>query len=189
MWRLGGRHSSFKMGAGTGFAWQHDARWQPDDTLTIFDDGATRRSTPVTRDPRAHQLVAPHVELVGRYVRTPPLITGSQGNDQVLADGNSLVGWGEEPYITEFNPAGQILFEAHIPPPGSPIAPTASRGRAPAGPTGSRSQSGHRRSGDRVCELERRDGRQRMAGAGRCQRDESLARERPCHEALRQRSR
>ena len=28
---------------------------------------------------------------------------GSQGNDQILSDGNSFVGWGEEPYFTEFN--------------------------------------------------------------------------------------
>jgi hypothetical protein len=51
-------------------------------------------------------------------VRTPPLLTGSQGNDQVLSDGNSLVGWGEEPYLTEFGPDGQILFEMHYPSPG-----------------------------------------------------------------------
>jgi hypothetical protein len=119
MWRLGGRHPSFKMGAGTGFAWQHDVRWQPDHTLTIFDDGATPKEHSQSRAIReridwAHR----SVELVGRYVRTPPLLTGSQGNDQVLADGNSLVGWGEEPYLTEFNTAGQILFEAHFPSPG-----------------------------------------------------------------------
>jgi hypothetical protein len=119
MWRLGGRHPSFKMGAGTGFAWQHDVRWQPDHTLTIFDDGATPKEHSQSRAIRerinwAHR----SVELVGRYVRTPPLLTGSQGNDQVLADGNSFVGWGEEPYLTEFDPAGQTLFEAHFPSPG-----------------------------------------------------------------------
>jgi hypothetical protein len=119
MWRLGGRHPSFKMSAGTGFAWQHDVRWQPDHTLTIFDDGATPKEHSQSRAIRerinwAHR----SVELVGRYVRTPPLLTGSQGNDQVLADGNSFVGWGEEPYLTEFNPAGQILFEARFPSPG-----------------------------------------------------------------------
>jgi hypothetical protein len=119
MWRLGGRHPSFKMGAGTGFAWQHDVRWQPDHTLTIFDDGATPKEHSESRAIRerinwAHR----SVELVGRYVRTPPLLTGSQGNDQVLSDGNSLVGWGEEPYLTEFGPEGQILFEMHYPSPG-----------------------------------------------------------------------
>ena len=36
----GGKHSSFHMGPGTGTAWQHDIRWQPDHTITLFDDGA-----------------------------------------------------------------------------------------------------------------------------------------------------
>ncbi len=123
MWRLGGRHPSFKMGAGTGFAYQHDVRWQPDHTLTLFDDGATPKEHSQSRAIRerinwAHR----SVELVGRYVHTPPILTGSQGDDQVLADGDSLVGWGEEPYITEFSPSGQMLFDGHFPAPGAVLS-------------------------------------------------------------------
>jgi hypothetical protein len=119
MWRLGGRHPSFKMGAGTGFAWQHDVRWQPDHTLTLFDDGATPKEHSQSRAVRERIDWATHsVELIGRYVHSPPILTGSQGNDQVLADGDSLVGWGEAPYITEFNAAGQTLLDAHFPSPG-----------------------------------------------------------------------
>ena len=40
MWRLGGKKSDFKMGPGTNFEWQHDARRQPDGTITLFDNGA-----------------------------------------------------------------------------------------------------------------------------------------------------
>ncbi len=36
------------------------------------------------------------VTLLGRYVRTPPLLSGSQGDDQVLGNGDSFVGWGED---------------------------------------------------------------------------------------------
>jgi len=119
MWRLGGRHPSFKMGAGTGFAWQHDVRWQPDHTLTIFDNGATPEAHSQSRVIRERiDWRRREVTLVGRDVRTPQLSTGSQGNDQVLASGDSFVGWGEEPYFTEFSPSGQILFEGHIPSPG-----------------------------------------------------------------------
>ena len=50
-------------------------------------------------------------------MRTPPLLSGSQGNDQALANGDSFVGWGELPYFTEFNAAGQIVFDAHLPAP------------------------------------------------------------------------
>ena len=41
IWRLGGKRSDFDMGAGASFAWQHDARRQPDGTMTVFDNGAT----------------------------------------------------------------------------------------------------------------------------------------------------
>ena len=40
LWRLGGKKSSFKMGKGTNFEWQHDARRQANGTITIFDNGA-----------------------------------------------------------------------------------------------------------------------------------------------------
>ena len=39
-WRLGGSHSSFKLGAGTRFYWQHDAEWQPGGLISVFDNGS-----------------------------------------------------------------------------------------------------------------------------------------------------
>ena len=119
LWRLGGRHSSFNMGAGTGFAWQHDIRWQPDGTLTIFDDGATPKEHSESRA-IGERIDWKHrsVQLIARDVHSPALLAGSQGNDQVLADGDAFVGWGEEPYFSEFNSDGQLLFDARIPAPG-----------------------------------------------------------------------
>jgi hypothetical protein len=119
LWKIAGKRPTFKMGAGTGTAWQHDVRWQPDHTLTAFDDGAAPKAHSQSRVIReriswAHRTVT----LAGRDVHTPALLAGSQGNDQVLANGNSFVGWGEESYFTEFSPTGQILFDAHIPFPG-----------------------------------------------------------------------
>ena len=101
------------MGAGTGTAYQHDVRWQPDHTLTIFDNGAIPKVHSQSRVIRERIDWSPRkVTLIGRDVRTPSLLSGSQGNDQVLSNGDSFVGWGEEPYFTEFGPTGQILFEA-----------------------------------------------------------------------------
>ncbi len=119
LWRLGGSHPSFRMGAGTGMAWQHDIRWRPDGTITLFDDGAV---PDVHSQSRAidERIDWPHrtVHLIGRQVRTPALLTGSQGNDQALAGGGSFVGWGERPYFTEFDATGEPVFEANIPNPG-----------------------------------------------------------------------
>jgi hypothetical protein len=119
LWRLGGRRSTFKMDSGTGTAWQHDIRWQPDYTLTSFDDGAAPKVHSQSRAIREHidwkHLTA---HLVGRDIHAPGILSGSQGNDQLLPGGGSFVGWGEQPYFTEFSPSGQILFDARMAYPG-----------------------------------------------------------------------
>jgi hypothetical protein len=116
LWRIGGKHPTFKMDGGTGMAYQHDARWQPDHTITVFDDGAVPKKHSQSRAIRlAIDWAHLTVHLVGRDVRTPPLLTGSQGNDQVLPNGDSFVGWGEVPYFTEFSPSGQVVFEGRMP--------------------------------------------------------------------------
>ncbi len=118
-WRIGGKHSSFRMGPGTGTAWQHDVRWQPDHTLTVFDNGAVPKRHSQSRVIRERiDWARREVRLVGRDTHTPPLLSGSQGDEQTLPNGDVFVGWGEEPYLTEFSPSGQILFDAHLPRPG-----------------------------------------------------------------------
>lgn len=119
LWRLGGKRSSFRMGPGTGTAWQHDVRWQPDGTLTIFDNGATPKEHSQSRVIRERiDWRRRAVTLVGRIVHRPAILAGSQGNSQLLANGDAFVGWGEEPYVSEFSPTGQLLFEARLPPTG-----------------------------------------------------------------------
>jgi hypothetical protein len=116
-WRLGGRHSSFAIGRGAGVAWQHDAREQPDGTITFFDNGATpvvhsqSRAIAVRLDPKQRTAT-----LVREQAHPgKPLIAGSQGNVQALPGGAWTVGWGESPYLSEFAADGQLVFDAHLP--------------------------------------------------------------------------
>jgi hypothetical protein len=116
LWRLGGKHPSFKMGPGTETAFQHDMRWQPDGTITIFDDGASPKVHKQSRVIRERIEWSKHrVQLVSSQVHDPSLVADSQGNDQLLSDGDSFVGWGQEPFITEFAANGGVLFEAQLP--------------------------------------------------------------------------
>jgi Arylsulfotransferase (ASST) len=118
LWRIGGKRPSFRMGAGTGTAYQHDAQWQPDHTITIFDNGATPKAHSQSRAIRV-RIDWKHrtVDLVNRFVRTPPLLSGSQGDNQPLPGGDVFVGWGEAPYFTEFAANGQTLLDGHLPAP------------------------------------------------------------------------
>ncbi|HEY3865042.1 MAG TPA: arylsulfotransferase family protein [Solirubrobacteraceae bacterium] len=116
-WELGGKHSSFKMGPGTVPAWQHDARQQPDGAITFFDNGATPVVHPQSRAIEMRLDTANMTAtLVRRYEHKNPLVAGSQGNVQALANGDWIVGWGQAGYLSEVNPAGQVLFNAHLPP-------------------------------------------------------------------------
>ncbi|HYB24863.1 MAG TPA: arylsulfotransferase family protein [Solirubrobacteraceae bacterium] len=116
VWRLGGRHSSFKQGPGTGTAWQHDPRELPDGAISVFDNGASPKEHSQSRaivisldDP------AGTVTLLTRLTHTPALVAESQGDVQALPNGDWFVGWGQEPYFSEFSPEGTLLFDAHFP--------------------------------------------------------------------------
>jgi Arylsulfotransferase (ASST) len=112
LWRLGGKRSDFSMGAGSDFAWQHDARRQPDGTLTIFDNGAAPAVEKLSRglilDLDEQALTA---TLLRAYTH-PRILSGSQGSVQLLANGNVFVGWGEAPHVSEFHRSGHMLFDA-----------------------------------------------------------------------------
>jgi Arylsulfotransferase (ASST) len=117
LWRLGGKHSSFHLGPGAHPAFQHDSRLGPDNTLTFFDNGGTPWVHPQSRVIVLRLNTKDMtVSLVSSFHHsTPPLRVASQGDFQPLPDGNWLVGWGQEPYFSEFSPEGHLLFDAHMP--------------------------------------------------------------------------
>ncbi len=112
LWRLGGKHSDFEMAPGSNFAWQHDARRQADGTLTIFDNGATPAVEKLSRglilDVDEQAMTA---TLLRQYTH-PKILTGSQGNMQLLEGGNVFIGWGEVPRVSEFERSGRLVFDA-----------------------------------------------------------------------------
>jgi hypothetical protein len=115
-WRLGGKHSSFAMGAGTLTAWQHDARWQPDGDVTLFDNGETPKVHSQSRAIEVQlDMAGMTATLVHSYEHPTPLVAGSQGNVQVLPNGDWMVGWGQVPDFSEFSGGGQLLLDAHLP--------------------------------------------------------------------------
>ncbi|GME51770.1 Arylsulfotransferase [Neofusicoccum parvum] len=107
------------------FSSQHDARWlhhnKTHSTISLFDNASNAwkqtakhsRGMIIEVDHEAETAtltsefdpppVRPHNE-------TDPLIPGSQGNIQVLGNGNAMVGWGEYPFFSEHSPDGEVVL-------------------------------------------------------------------------------
>jgi len=116
IWRLGGKKSDFKMGEGTRFAYQHDARRLSDGTITIFDNAAWNageHSRGLVLELDEDEMT---VSLVREYPHPYGQIAESQGNMQTLPKGNVFIGWGSEPLFSEFGSNGELLFDARFPP-------------------------------------------------------------------------
>jgi Arylsulfotransferase (ASST) len=118
LWTLGGKHSDFRMGPGSSFAFEHDVRSvAPDDRLiTLFDDGAglpavhkASRGLELSLDVR-HRTA--HV--VAQWRHSPPLLADFEGNIQQLADGDDMIGWGQQPYFTEYDSNERPIFDARF---------------------------------------------------------------------------
>jgi Arylsulfotransferase (ASST) len=115
LWRLGGKKSDFRLGPRVRFAWQHDARRQPDGTITIFDNGA---APPVEKFTRVLVLKlderSKRASLVRSYRHPKRLLAPFEGNAQFLPNGHVFVGWGAWPYVSELDGNGRVLFDAYF---------------------------------------------------------------------------
>jgi hypothetical protein len=114
-WRLGGKKSDFEMGPGTVTTFQHDARHHPDGTVTIFDNGYVKKAEQSRGIMVEVDEDAMSAKLAREYTYPDKLLCETQGNVQVLPNGNVFVGWGSEPVFSEFDADGKLLFSASFP--------------------------------------------------------------------------
>jgi hypothetical protein len=112
------------MGPGTRFAFQHDARCQPDGTLTIFDNGTTVFHGNVPEAIEGSRGIVLELDeqkmkatLVREYTHPDKQYADAAGNVQLLPNGNVFVGWGRALVFSEFGKDGELLFDAKLPPP------------------------------------------------------------------------
>jgi hypothetical protein len=122
-WRLGGKHTNFAMGTGTQPAWQHDARVVTpapaanEMLISVFDNGAVPKEHPQSRGLIELLNFQKHTATLQRELtHSPALVSGSQGSVQPLSDGDTVVGWGQEPWVTEYEASGVVSFDAHLAP-------------------------------------------------------------------------
>ncbi len=116
VWRLGGKKSDFKVDPEAVFHWQHHVRPHDGDTMTVFDNGAARAEEKQSRallldvDEKSMQ-----VSLRNQYVHPgKPLLSAAMGSAQLLPDGRMFVGWGTNPYFSEFTADGKLLMDGKM---------------------------------------------------------------------------
>ncbi|HUB72689.1 MAG TPA: MFS transporter [Solirubrobacteraceae bacterium] len=125
-WRLGGKRSSFEFGAGAGFQWQHDVKFGAGSTVTMFDDHCCQLTgggtfVPATGPSRGIELKLDQADkratLIAQYGAQRGLNSYYLGDTEPLGDGNVFVGWGSEPFFSEYSRSGKLLLEGEFPGP------------------------------------------------------------------------
>ncbi|MCX4092696.1 arylsulfotransferase family protein [Nocardia sp. alder85J] len=116
-WQLGGKHSTLDLGPGIEFAYQHDAEFADADTVRLFDNNSSGSHTLghssvewIRVDPREHRAT-----LVRNQPHPDGLVAFAMGDAQGLDNGDTFVGWGMAPHISEFSPAGDLVYDAALP--------------------------------------------------------------------------
>ncbi|WWC85180.1 uncharacterized protein L201_000037 [Kwoniella dendrophila CBS 6074] len=113
LWSIGGKNSTFTMGDKTNFEWQHMARWQDNFTrINLFDNAATSWESDETM---ARGLLLNidqsnrSVTLETEYLPWNQTVASSQGSMELQSNGNWLLGWGQNPFFSEYTSDGTLL--------------------------------------------------------------------------------
>ena len=115
-WRLGGRESSFTLGPGAMTAWQHDARQIAPDEFSVFDNAGPPSGSSVSAglvlriDPASASAT-----LLTRVTPPRAIFAETQGDLQLLANGDWWLGFGDTGAMAQLSPTGQLRFEAFTP--------------------------------------------------------------------------
>ncbi len=127
LWTLGGKNSLFSFGKNASFAFQHDVQLHKNNVISLFDDhccaqkptgdfsvpsNITSRGLVLKLDMTAHTAT-----LVSQYVRSQGFLAAFLGSTELLGNGGAVVGWGSQPYFSEFSKSGKLLLDATWPEP------------------------------------------------------------------------
>ncbi|KAJ5500794.1 hypothetical protein N7453_009845 [Penicillium expansum] len=117
MWRLHGAQPSFR-NINFSFSQQHDARWLHENAthtiLSLYNNGYNGFNKTHTYS-SGMIIMIDHVEKTAIQLHDyapikDDLVSSSQGNLQMLPNKNVLIGWGNNPFVSEHDEAGNLLF-------------------------------------------------------------------------------
>jgi hypothetical protein len=124
IWRLNGAKSDYHLDDFS-FSFQHDARFISDNethtVISLFDNGSNGFNQ--TQRMSTGQIISlDHRTKVATALMNllPPIVDGhghiskSQGNLQILPNGNLIMGWGNDAFWTEYSSDLEILFYGNL---------------------------------------------------------------------------
>jgi hypothetical protein len=118
LWNLGGKHSSFRIGPGASFAFQHDVRIRAsgDRLITVLDNGAGqyiahKQSRGLKLALNLNKMTA---TAITQHLHSPSLLSHYEGDYQQLGGGHDFVGWGQQPYLTEYDSRGAVVLDGRF---------------------------------------------------------------------------
>lgn len=113
MWRLNGKKSDFQLADGADFSWQHHVRAHGESQITIFNNAniSGHASTGLMLDLDEHGRKA---GVAHSYQHPAQFVSWTLGSVQVRPNGNVFVGWGAQPYFSEFSPNGELLYDGQF---------------------------------------------------------------------------
>ncbi|KAJ5682606.1 hypothetical protein N7462_005771 [Penicillium macrosclerotiorum] len=119
IWRLHGAEPTFR-NINFSFSQQHDARWLFENAthsvISLYNNGFNGFNRTHTYSAGMIILID-HVENTALQIRDykpriGDLVSSSQGNLQRLPNKNAFIGWGNNPYVSEHDEAGNLVFWA-----------------------------------------------------------------------------
>jgi hypothetical protein len=116
IWRLGGKHSDWKLSNDARFAFQHDVVLRKGAKVSMFDNhaaafnGTGARGLLLQLDTRSHTATK-----IASFAPSTPREAPSQGDVEHLGNGDWLVGWGVSPFASEYGPGGDLKWAATLP--------------------------------------------------------------------------
>jgi hypothetical protein len=117
IWRLHGAQPTFR-NINFNFSQQHDARWLFENAthtvVSLYNNGYNGFNKTHTYSAGMIILID-HVEKTALQLRDyapirNDLVSSSQGNLQMLPNHNVFIGWGNNPFVSEHDEAGNLLF-------------------------------------------------------------------------------
>lgn len=113
IWRLNGKRSDFKVPDDAGFSWQHHVRAHGRSELTVFDNANISGHNSLALKLELDE-AGKRVSLKHAYQHPAKFTAWTLGSVQVRADGNVFVGWGAQPYFSEFSADGELLSDGQF---------------------------------------------------------------------------